>query len=165
MNKEYIYLGKIVNTHGIKGELRILSNFSKKELVFQPKFNIYIGESLIEEEIATYRKHKNFDMVTLKNYTNINEVLKYKNQKVYIKKADLKLKPNDYILEELIGFSIYENEENLGKVTSLVYTKNNTLLYITFTKNYYIPFISDFIKEVNVIEKRIIVKNAKGLIL
>lgn len=165
MNKEYIYLGKIVNTHGIKGELRLLSDFSKKDLVFKPGFKIYIGTSLIEETIATYRKHKNFDMITLKNYTNINEVLQYKNQKVYLKKSDLNLSANDYILEDLIGFAIYENEEYLGKISSLVYTKTNTLLYIEYQKNYYIPFINDFIKEVNVAEKKVFVKNAKGLIL
>ena len=41
---EYIVIGKIVNTHGIKGEVRLLSNFKYKEKVFVPKFTIYIGK-------------------------------------------------------------------------------------------------------------------------
>ena len=41
---EYIYLGKIVNTHGIKGEIRILSDFRYKEKVFIKYFPIYIGK-------------------------------------------------------------------------------------------------------------------------
>lgn len=48
---EWICIGKIVNTHGIKGELRILSDFDKKEKVFQPQFTIYIG---IEKEKKLY---------------------------------------------------------------------------------------------------------------
>ena len=41
---DYVYIGKIVNTHGIKGELRIRSNFDKKDIVFKPGFTLYIGE-------------------------------------------------------------------------------------------------------------------------
>ena len=74
-----IYIGKIVNTHGIKGELRILSNFSSKNKVFIPQMPIYIDNQ--KEIINSYRHHKMFDMITLKNYNNINEVLKYKGKK------------------------------------------------------------------------------------
>ncbi len=165
MNKEYYYLGKIVNTHGIKGELRILSNFEKKDLVFKKRIKIYIGPEKQEEEINTYRQHKNFDMITLKNYNNINEVLKYKNAKVYFKKSTLNLKDDDYLLEELIDLEIYENEEFLGKITDIVYTKNSILLYISYTKNYYIPYLDNYIEKVDLKNKRVIVKNAKGLIL
>ena len=76
-DKMYRYLGKIVNTHGIKGEIRILSDFEKKELVFRPDFEIYIGEEKKKEIIQTYRHHKNFEMNTIQGYQNINEVLKY----------------------------------------------------------------------------------------
>lgn len=40
---EYVYIGKIVNTHGIKGEVRLISNFERKDLVFKKNFKIYIG--------------------------------------------------------------------------------------------------------------------------
>ena len=97
----YVYIGKIVNTHGIKGELRILSDFDKKELVFKNNFNIYIGPSYIKETINTYRVHKEYDMVTLIGYDNINEVLKYKGLNVYINRDDLNLDNNDYIMSDL----------------------------------------------------------------
>ena len=67
---DYILVGTIVNTHGIKGELRILSDFSRKE-VFNKGNHLYIGEEKILEEITSYRTHKQFDMVTFKNYNNI----------------------------------------------------------------------------------------------
>ena len=94
---EYIYIGKIVNTHGIKGELRIKSNFEKKDLVFKPNMTYYIGEEKVSEEVTSYRHHKEFEMVTFKGYDNINQVLKYLKKDVYVNREDLHLKANDYI--------------------------------------------------------------------
>ena len=43
----YVYIGKIVNTHGIRGEVRLLSNFRYKDKVFIKNMNIYIGKDKI----------------------------------------------------------------------------------------------------------------------
>ncbi len=161
----YIKIGKIVTTHGIKGELRILSNFEYKNKVFIPGFKLYIGKSYIEEEIATYRPHKEFDMVTFKNYTNINEVLKYLKNEVYINKDDLELKNNEYILEELVGYSVIFAGEDYGKVTEIVYNNSNVLLLVEGKKHFYIPNNANFIEKVNNENKEIYVKNIEGLIL
>ena len=83
---DYIKVGKIINTHGIKGELRILSNFQYKDRIFKPNITLYIGENKIPEIIKTYRHHKDYEMVTFNNYNNINEVLKYLKSNVYIKR-------------------------------------------------------------------------------
>ena len=66
-----IKIGKIVNTHGIKGELRILSNFPYKDSVFQKGMIIYIDRKN-KEIINSYRKHKKFDMITLEGLSLIN---------------------------------------------------------------------------------------------
>lgn len=161
----YIYLGKVVNTHGIKGEIRILSNFEKKDLVFKKGMHLYFGKSYVEEEIVTYRHHKEYEMVTLKNYQNINEVLKYLKEPVYCQKEELSLKDNEYLLEELIGLNVIENGESIGKVKEIVYNNSNVLLYITSTKNFYIPHNEEYIKKVDLQAKEIIVEHTKGLIL
>ena len=62
----YLYIGKLVNTHGIKGEVRILSNFRHKDKVFVKGFKFYVGKDKKEYVVETYRKHKNFDMVTVR---------------------------------------------------------------------------------------------------
>ncbi len=162
---EYILIGKIVQTHGIKGELRIRSNFEMKDRVFKKGFNLYIGEGHVKEVINTYRVHKDFDMVTLVGYDNINQVLNYLKMNVYVNKKDIDLKEDEYILEELIGFDVIEDGEILGKVSDIVYNGSNILLYIEADKNFYIPNNSHFIKKVNVKEKKVEVENAKGLIL
>ena len=97
---EYLHIGKIVNTHGIKGEVRLLSDFKFKNKVFVNDFIIYIGKDKIKEVINSYRPHKQFDMITLKGINNINDVLKYKGSKVYILKEDLMLDRDEYLDED-----------------------------------------------------------------
>lgn len=163
----YVYIGSIVNTHGIKGELRILSDFDKKELVFKPEIALYIGNEKRKEKIKTYRKHKNFDMVTLEGYENINEVLKYLKKKVYVLREDLHLKKQDYLLEDLLNCEIIENEERIGKVVDIVYNKANVLLKVECKnkKCFYIPKNDAYIVSVDIEKKQIKTQDIQGLII
>ena len=83
-----IYIGKIVSTHGIKGELRIISDFEYKDKVFIVGNKLIINDNTYK--IRSYRKHKNFDMVTLNDYKDINEVLFLLKSKVYFKEEEEK---------------------------------------------------------------------------
>lgn len=161
---EFVYIGKIVGTHGIKGEVRIISNFDKKEKVFLIDMPIYVGNDKQRETINSYRKHKNYDMITLKGIDNINDVLKYKGQKVYVERIDLKLE-NDYIIDDLIGMNIVSKGISYGIVNDIFDNNGNTLLQISFEKNYYIPYNSVYIKRISLEEKSIEVENVKDLIL
>jgi len=159
---DYIYLGKIVNTHGIKGEVRILSNFDKKELVFRKGFNIYIGANYQKEVIDTYRVHKNYDMITMVGINDINDVLKYKGAKVYIKREDLNLDNNDYLLQDLIGLKVIANNTCYGKVIDIMQNKVNILLQVKNNdKIYYIPYVTEFINKVNIDEGNIEVERVR----
>ncbi len=162
---EYLYLGKIVNTHGIKGEIRIISDFDKKDLVFKKNFPIYIGGRYKKEIIETYRIHKNYDMVTLKEINDINEVIKYKGLNVYIDRNDLDLKEDEYVLDDLLGFKIISENNEYGVIEDVIKNKNQILLSIKFEKHYYIPYNSNYIKEVDLKNKTIYVSHAKELIL
>ena len=79
-----IYLGKITSTHGIKGELKICSNFEYKIQAFRVGNHLTINN--VDYTIKSYRRHKDFDMVTLNDYKDINEVQFLLKQKVYIKR-------------------------------------------------------------------------------
>lgn len=160
----YIKIGKLVNTHGIKGEVKILSDFTKKELIFVPNFKLYLGNKKEEFLIKTYRHHKMFDMVTLDGINDINEALPYKGLSVYINRDDLNLN-NDYLLEDLVGLSIILNKRTLGKVTEIMYNNGNNLLSVTGENNFYIPLKGNFIKNVDLESKEIEVENVEGLII
>ena len=82
-----VYIGKIVATHGIKGEVKIISDFPYKEKAFR------IGSSLLIDQeslkIERYRQHQNYDMITFCNYHDINEVEKFIQKEVYKEKEEL----------------------------------------------------------------------------
>ena len=158
-----IKIGKIVNTHGIKGELRILSKFPYKDKVFINNMKIYIDKKDIEI-INTYRRHKNFDMITLKGYNNINEVLKYKGKYVYIDSSDIKLDNNKYLDEELIVLTvIYENIEK-GIIKDIERYDKTVLFNIKGNnKNYLIPYNDNLIDKIDINNKKIYIKDIKGL--
>ena len=161
---DFINIGKIVGTHGIKGEIRIISNFDKKEKIFVIDKPVYIGNEKHKEIINSYRKHKNYDMITLKGIYDINEVLKYKGQKIYALRSDLDIE-NDYVLDDLLGMKIVSNNEDYGIVEDIFDNNGNTLLKILFDKNYYIPYNKRYIKSVDLKNKSIEVDSVKDLIL
>ena len=149
---KYIYLGKIVNTHGIKGELRLLSNFKYKNRVFKKEFKIYIGKDKILEEINSYRQHKQFDMITLKGYNNINQVLKYLNQSIYVKRNDLFLNDDEFLDNDLINLNIIFDNKEVGKVLAIKKVGNNNKIIeaIINNKRTLIPYHKDFIKKIDI---------------
>ena len=158
-----IYVGKIVNTHGIKGELRLLSKFPYKDKVFINNMKIYINKK-DEEIINTYRKHKNFDMITLKGYNNINEVLKYKGKYVYVEDSDITLEDNKYLDEELIGLNVIYENNNKGLITDIERYDKTVLFNIKNNdKNYLIPYNDNLIDKIDINNKTIYIKDIKGL--
>lgn len=163
---EYVKIGKIVNTHGIKGELRIRSDFEYKDRVFKKGFNLYIGKEKIKEEINTYRHHKEFEMVTFIEYNNINQVLKYLKEDVYIIKEDLNLNSDEYLEKELIGFNVIENDEVVGEVIDITKTSStNKIMEITYKgKRVLLPYHKDFILKLDLQNKKIEVKLIEGMI-
>ena len=162
---DYVYVGKIINTFGIKGELKVLSDFEFKEKVFKKDFNVYIGNEKIKEVVNTYRHHQEYELLTLMGYNNINDVLKYKGNEIYIKRSDLKLEDNEYLLSDLIDLDVYDEDKYIGKVIDYTKTKEYFLIKVHLDKDYYIPCISHFIKNVDLKNKRIDTNKGSDLIL
>ncbi len=160
---KYVLIGRLVNTHGLKGEVRILSDFKYKDKVFIPGMKIYIGKDKICEEINSYRHHKIFEMITMVGYSDIDEVLKYKGDYVFVSKEDIKLGNNEYLNEDIIGLNVYVNDKILGKVKRIDNHNGNEILVVTDEKEYLIPYNFDIIESVDLEKKEIIVKDIPGL--
>ena len=157
-------IGKIVNTHGIKGELRLISDFKYKDKVFKKNFIIFIGKDKIKEKIVSYRKHKQFDMICLEGYTNINEVLKYKGLYVFINKNDLQLDSNCYLNDDLIGLDVFVDNNKIGKIDNIERNGKKELFVITTQgREYLVPYESFFIKKIDIDNNRMDINNIKGL--
>lgn len=162
---EYIYIGRIVNTHGIKGEVRIISDFKYKEKIFKKGKKIYIGNELYEEIINTYRHHKIFDMITMKNITNINDVLKYKGKNIYTTREELNLKDSEYLEEDLIGLDVIVNNKKIGVVKNYIKDKYQDKIIVNKNeKDYLVPFVYDIIEDINLKNHTITIKKLDGLL-
>jgi len=158
-----VIVGKFVNTHGIKGEIRLISDFELKEKIFKSGIKIYMREK--EFVITGHRVHKNYDMLTLKDISDINQILEFKGSLVYANRSDLEVSKEDYLLNDLLGFSVCENNVVLGKVNEVVYNKANVLLSVEGAKKFYIPYHEEFIISVDLEEKKVHVRNASDLII
>lgn len=159
---EFIKVGKIVNTHGIKGELRIISDFDFKDRVFIKDMKIYIGKKKDEFTINSYRFHKIYDMITLTGYNNINDVEYLKGDFVYINEDDLKLNDGEIIKDKLIGFKVVIDNKNIGNITEILKTKANDVIRVE--KNILIPYVKEFIENIDKDNKTIYIKNVRGLL-
>lgn len=158
---EYVCIGKLVNTHGIKGEVKLLSNFEYKDKAFVVGINFYIGEDKEKVTVNSYRHHKVFDMVTFKEYNYINDVLKFKGKLVYVLKPDLALDNNSILDRDYIGMNAYYEGVLVGKVNDII-NNNGYKLMLIGTK--YVPFNKEFISSVSVTKKELILKNVEGLL-
>ncbi len=131
-----IIVGKYVNTHGIKGEIRILSDFSRKDLIFKPKFKLYINNK--EFIIKSYRKHKKYDMITFEGINSINDIEYLKGNNVYIKRDDI----NEFIDEDLYKYLISVNSK-LYKIKNIL--MNNFQKILVLENDKMVPYVKDFI--------------------
>ena len=153
-----IFVGKYVKTHGIKGEIKIKSNINHKEKVFK------IGNSLIIDNqefiINTYRVHQEYDMITFKGITNINDILSLKGSLVYINKDLLNLNHDEYLDADLIDLEVYMNDNLVGKVSDIRYIiKNKKLLVINSSL---VPF--ELVKKIDLKNKKIVIEEVSGLL-
>ena len=150
-----IYIGKYVNTHGIKGEIRIKSNFKYKDKVF------FVGNTLIIDNqefiINSYRRHKEYDMVNFKGITDINQIIDLKGSRVYV--FNISLSEGEYLDSTLIGFKVYMNNIYKGDVFDIKYLNNSKKILVV--NNKYVPFE---LVSVNLTEKRIDVMEVDGLL-
>ena len=161
---KYVLIGKLVNTHGLKGEVRILSNFKYKDKVFIPGMHIYIGKNKTEEVITSYRHHKIFEMIMMDGYNDINEVLKYKGDYVFVNKEDIKLGVNEYLDGDIIGLNVIVDDKIIGNVKKIEnHNGNEILVVLNENKNYLIPYNFDIIKNVDLKNKEMHVNNISGL--
>ena len=154
---EKIYIGKIVSTHGIKGELKILSDFLYKDKVFVVGNKIIIDDK--SYEIKSYRVHKNFDMVTLNDYKDINEVLFLLKKDVYFDKSSLNLSSDEILDEDLIDFKVITKDGKVGVIKEIfMASENNKILRVEFDREVLIPLKSSMVIELSKEKKEVLVE-------
>ncbi|XMB86960.1 ribosome maturation factor RimM [Mycoplasmatota bacterium WC44] len=162
---EYIKFGTLVNTHGLRGEVKIKSNSDFKDERFKKGNKIFIGKD-VEVTIKSYRVHKGLDLVTFEEFNNINDVEKYKGKDVLILKDTLRdLDDDEFYFHELEGLDVYEGSTLLGICKEIKEMPSNQLLVLKMqSKEVLIPFVSEFIEEIDLENKKIYINTIEGML-
>lgn len=167
--EEYFEIGQIVNTSGLKGEIKI-KPFTDDITKFNDFKTIYVSvkKELKEFEVEHVRFSKNMVFLKLKGIDTIEEAENYRN--LYIKRKrdkDEKLEEDTYYIVDLLGCKVYTDEKKeLGEVVDVFSTGSNDVYVVKdeLGKQVLLPAIKDVIKNVDIKNKLITVHLLEGLI-
>jgi 16S rRNA processing protein RimM len=168
---ETIRLGKIVNYFGLKGEVKVISmtDFPKERFRLRAKLSLFNEQSndRVEVTVKSFRDQGNVYVIGFEEIPSINEAEKYVNYFIEVEKDKAPL-PEGYVrLQDLLGCQVQDDQGKvLGKVIDiLTYSPTKTLkVEREGNKPFYVPFVDEFIKAVDVANKIIVINVIEGLL-
>lgn len=161
---QYIYVGDINGTHGLRGELKLKTSFKYIDKVLVEGFNFYVGDSKIHVILKKSRTHNKNELLTFKDREDINLVEDLRNNRLYVRRDDLYLDSDEYVFEDYLNLECYFNDKCIGKVCDVVNCGgNNYVLVVRGKKEILIPLNSNFIDKLEV-NNRIVLKEVGDLI-
>ncbi|MGD9567427.1 MAG: ribosome maturation factor RimM [Sedimentibacter sp.] len=164
--KEYIKVGKIVNTHGIKGCMKCLPLTDDMER-FEELEYVYTEKDNVKRKISDVWFRKGMVYIMLENINDMDTANSFKNTFISIFENQLKELPEDsYYLFDLEGMEVYSTDgEYLGKINVIYQTgANDVYEIVNKNKSFLIPAVKDVVKEVNKENKKMIINVIEGLL-
>ena len=163
--EKIIRVGKIVNTHGLKGEVKCIYLTDDMER-FDDFDHVYIEDTKELLDIDNVRYAKGMVYLKLKGLDNINLVEKYKNKYIIIDESQMKdLEDDSYYVSDLVGLDVFDLEgEFLGKITYVYQTGANDVYELNNNRELLIPAIKEVVKSVNIDQGRMTIKKIEGLL-
>ena len=162
---QYLETGKIVGTHGIKGEMRVECWCDSPEFFCQLK-KVYLQEGICCLKVKS-RVHKHIAIMKAEGIDTIEEAEKLRNKVLYIDRNDVALEEGTYFIQDLIGLSVYDvdNGSLYGKVTDVMQTGANDVYQITDSngREYLIPVIDEVVIAVDLDSEKILIRPLKGI--
>lgn len=167
---ELFNVGKIINTHGIRGEVKVkrISDFDDR---FETGNTLYVDQpdgSHRKLTISGHRIHKGFDLLCFKEIGDINEAEKYKGRTLKVSEDQLTdLPENEFYYHEIIGCDVFLIDgEKLGRIKEILSPGANDVWVVQRDRNkdVLIPYIEDVVKEVDPKEKKIVIEPMEGLL-
>lgn len=168
MKNDLLEVGKIVNTHGLKGEVKVVA-WTDSPYDFEEIEKVYIKTKSETKclEIANIKYQKNNLIVKFGEFNDINEVLPYKNTILYANREDLpELEDGVHYIVDLIGLEVVtEDGETVGTVADVFNTGANDIYDVKRRgkKNLLLPVIDEVVKNIDISGGQIIVNIMDGL--
>jgi len=148
MNKNLLEAGKIVNTHGVRGEVKIQPWADSAEFLMEFD-KVYIDGSPVK--IISAKVHKSCIIATLDGVSNIDEALKLKSKIIYIDKDEVTLEEGQHFVADLVGLCAICTDTNveLGTVSEILSLPSNNVYVISGKREIMVPAVPDFIKDID----------------
>ena len=170
--EKWFNVGTIVNTHGIKGELRVISKTDFADERYKKGNSLFLfmsdKDEPIELIVQSHRVHKNFDLLTFEGFDDVNQVEKFKGGKLKVSENQLgSLAKDEYYFHEIIGcLVVTEQGEEIGVVKEILTPGANDVWVVKGKggKEHLIPYIEDVVKEIDVQAKSIVITPLEGLL-
>jgi len=159
--EKYLEAGLIVNTHGIKGEVRIQPWADSADFLRQFKF-LYIDGKAYRPLSA--KLHKQFLIVAFEGVADVNAAMVLKNKVVFIDRDEVKLPEGAFFLRDLIGADVEEESgKKLGKLTDVLELPAGNVYVVTGEREILIPAVPQFILNTDAAAGRITVRLIEGM--
>ena len=166
----YFNVGKIVNTQGLQGEMRVLSVTDFAEERFK-KGNILAlfdkkDQFVMDVEIASHRKVKNFDIIKFKGMYHINDIEKFRDFTLKVREEDLTdLEDGEFYYHEIIGLEVYENDVLLGRIKEILQPGANDVWVVNRKgkRDLLLPYIPPVVVGIDIEQGRVDVEIPEGL--
>lgn len=141
--KRFIEAGRITNTHGIAGEVKI-EVWLDSPRFFKSFRRVFIDGS--EVKVISARIHKDFIIAKLEGAEDVNDAMHLKGRTVYIDRADAALPQGSYFLSDIIGASVLdENGNEIGKLTEIMETPASNIYVVKGEREHLIPAVPEFV--------------------
>jgi len=166
--QERLEIGQIVNTFGIKGQVKVVP-FTDDITRFDYLKNVYVKnkKETKQYEVEEVKYHKNFVLLKFKGINYMEEAETLRDSFLEVDREDaIPLEEDTYYIVDLIGLEVYSDENKLlGKLEDIFNTGSNDIYVVKdeLGKQILLPAISDVIKQINIEEGKIIVHLIEGL--
>jgi len=166
----YFNVGKIVNTQGLQGEMRVLSVTDFAEERFKKGAEL----ALFDENdqfvrtvvIASHRKQKNFDIIKFKDMYHINDIEKYKGYSLKVAEENLNvLDDGEFYYHEIIGLEVYEGDNLIGTIKEILQPGANDVWVVKRKgkRDLLLPYIPPVVLNIDIPNNRVDVELLEGL--
>ena len=165
MKKEFLEIGKIVGTHGVRGMVRIQPWSDDGEFLTHFKA-FYLERGKTKIELNKITPHGNVVIAAIKGVDSIEDAENLRNKVLYIKRDDAKLPEGRYFVSEIIGASVFDADTDalLGILTEVSPTGANDVWHVkSGEKEYLVPAIPDVIVNVDINSDTIKIRPLKGI--
>lgn len=162
---EKIKIGKIVNTVGLKGEVKVY-NYSDSIEIYETIESIYVEDRLTV--IENVRAQKNMVILKLEGADDRNAAEALRGKELYITEDDLpELPEGQYYVRDLIGMSVTEEDGNLlGHVTDVLQNTAQDIFEVESEngRKLLIPKVDQFVLDIDAEKREITVRLIEGML-